>query len=202
MTVNARNADSDMALHLVIKRNSAKAVKRLLAAGADANAKGAGGVTPLSLAIQYSTADVMARLLGARAKVNATDKKGQSALYLAAGMAQDKALLLLKWGAAINMRTKAGFTPLLNATRTGHLGNMELLIAKGATVNTSNKYDVTPLHWAAGFAKSAAIMLLLDAKANEQAKDENGRTSFAWAKLMGNLEGSKGYWALNRAQYK
>jgi ankyrin repeat protein len=38
---------------LAIKRNSAKAVKRLLAAGADANAKGAGGVTPLPLAIQY-----------------------------------------------------------------------------------------------------------------------------------------------------
>jgi ankyrin repeat protein len=35
-----------------------------------------------------------------------------------------------------------------------------------------------------------------------KAKDENGRTPFAWAKLMGNLEGSKGYWALNRAQYK
>ena len=39
-------------------------------------------------------------------------------------------------------------------------------------------------------------------RANVKAKDENGRTPFAWAKLMGNLEGSKGYWALNRAQYK
>jgi ankyrin repeat protein len=144
----------------------------------------------------------MTRLLGARAKVNATDKRGQSALYLAAGVARDKTLLLLKRGATINMRTKAGFTPLLNATRTGHLGNMELLIAKGAKVNMSNKYGVTPLHWAAGFGKSAAVMMLLDAKANVKAKDENGRTPFAWAKLMGNLEGSKGYWALNRAQYK
>ena len=157
---------------------------------------------PLSLATQYSTADVMTRLLVKRAKVNATDKTGQSALYLAAGLAKNKTLLLLNRGATINMRTKAGFTPLLNATRTGHLGNIELLISKGAKVNIPNKYGVTPLHWAAGFGKSAAVMLLLDAKANVKAKDENGRTPFQWAQLMGNLEGSKGYWALNRGRYK
>jgi ankyrin repeat protein len=79
---------------------------------------------------------------------------------------------------------------------------MQMLISKGANVNSSNHYGVTPLHWAAGFGESAAVMMLLTAKANVKVKDKNGRTPFEWSKLMGNLEGSKGYWALNRAQYK
>ena len=144
----------------------------------------------------------MARLIAAGAKVNATDREGRSTLYIASAVSAKKAELLLKHGAIVNKRTKTGFTPLLNATRAGQVNTMRMLISKGAKVNLSNQYGVTPLHWAAGFGDSAAVLLLLDAKANVKLKDKNGRTAYEWSILMGNLEGSAGYWALNRARYK
>ena len=50
----------------------------------------------------------------------------------------------------------------------------ELLIAKGADVNTKNKYGVTPLHFAAGYGRKETVELLITKGADVSAKVVSG----------------------------
>ena len=64
-----------------------------------------------------------------------------------------------------------------------------------------NKYGSTPLHYAVKRGKSANIQPLLDAGADAKAKNEEGKTPWDLAQKNEKLKGTKGYWALNDAQY-
>ena len=48
--------------------------------------------------------------------------------------------------------------------------------------------------------KASVIMALLEAGADVKAKDQDGKTPWDYAQKT--LKGTKGYWALNDAQYK
>ena len=71
----------------------------------------------------------------------------------------------------------------------------------GADVMARNKYGGTSLHYAANYGTPANVQALLDAGADAKAKNKDGKTPWDYAKENEKLKGTKGYWALNDAQY-
>ena len=107
----------------------------------------------------------------------------------------------LDGGADFMARDENGFTPLHIAARWGTPANNQLLLAAGADVMARAGDGSTPLHFAAGFGTPANIQALLDAGADAKAKNEEGITPWDLAQENEKLKGTKGYWALNDAQY-
>jgi ankyrin repeat protein len=70
-----------------------------------------------------------------------------------------------------------------------------------ADVMARNKWGFTPLHFAARIGTPANIQALLDANADAKVKNEKGKTPWDLAQENEKLKGTKGYWALNDAQY-
>ena len=69
-----------------------------------------------------------------------------------------------------------GWTPLHMAAIGGNKDIAELLIAKGADVNTKDDKGMTPLHWSASTRVKEVTELLLAKGADFNAKDNNGKT--------------------------
>ena len=111
-------------------------------------------------------------------------------------------------GADVMARYQGGSTPLHWAARFGNPANIQALLDAGADVMARNKYSWTPLHSAADCVyrcKPGVIQALLDAgadaKAKNKAKNKAGKTPWDQAQKNEKLKDTKGYWALNDAQY-
>ncbi len=110
----------------------------------------------------------------------------------------------LDGGADVMSRDEDGGTPLHFAAVFSNPANIQALLAAGADVMARTEDGSTPLHLAAKcnyFCKSGAIQALLDAGADAKAKNKEGKTPWDLAQENYELEGTKGYWALNDAQY-
>jgi cytohesin len=92
-------------------------------------------------------------------------------------------------------------TPLHWASSYGTPINIKALLDIGADVMARGKDGETPLHMAAREDDQAIILALLDAGADAKAKDEKARSPWDYAQENKSLKGTKGYWALNDAQY-
>ena len=110
---------------------------------------------------------------------------------------------LLAAGADITARHECGSTPLHSAASFGTAETIQALLDAGADVMAEEGDGWTPLHRAASCFEcpSENIRLLLAAGASVMAKDEDGKTPWDYAKENEKLKGTKGYWALNDAQY-
>ena len=104
-------------------------------------------------------------------------------------------------GPDVMARDKAGRTPLHWAAQYGTHANVQVLLAAGADVMARNQGGATPLHWDASSDTPATIQPLLDAGADAKAKNKQGKTPWDLAQEYDKLKGTKGYWALNAAQY-
>src|SRR5499425_3022598 len=80
-------------------------------------------------------------------------------------------------------RDEGGSTALHHAAGYGPLANVELLIDKGADVNTKNRRRSTPLHWA--IHDEAKVRLLLSKGADINARQAQGRTPLYMAAMLG-----------------
>ena len=98
-------------------------------------------------------------------------------------------------------RTEDGKTPLHMAVLWGTPRLIQVLLTAGAKVMARDKDGETPLHMAAREDDPAIILALLDAGADAKAKDEKARSPWDYAQENNSLKGTKGYWALNDAQY-
>ena len=79
---------------------------------------------------------------------------------------------------------------------------VQAVLDDGANVMERDENGSTPLHWAASGSTPANIQALLDAGADAKTKNKNGKTPWDLAQENEELKGTKGYWALNDAQYK
>ena len=68
------------------------------------------------------------------------------------------------------------FTPLINASISGHDDVVKLLLDAGAEPNMTDTMATTPLHEAAGNGHIIVVKILLDARDDPNTTDENGRT--------------------------
>lgn len=120
-----------------VKDNDIKAVKELIASGADVNWQNErNGYTPLMIAACLRNHEEMAKLLISEgADIDHQNKRGTTSLILACSFnCVEMAKLLISEGADINIRGKDGETALIAA---GCLSQelVELLLSKGADVN-------------------------------------------------------------------
>ncbi|MCL4361713.1 ankyrin repeat domain-containing protein [Candidatus Dependentiae bacterium] len=87
----------------------------------------------------------------------------------------------------IEARNSFGETPLCTACRCGKIEIMEMLISKGAQINSQDNYGMSPLHLALGHYcerienSQNVIMKFLDYAPNVNAKDKRGETPLHFA---------------------
>ena len=78
---------------------------------------------------------------------------------------------------------------LLNAIRKSDVAGVKSLLAQGVNVNTTYRYDRTPLSFACDRGNVEIVKLLLDAGATVNAKDSfYGATPLTWASSKGYVE--------------
>jgi uncharacterized protein len=76
----------------------------------------------------------------------------------------------------LEVRDRAGRTPLINAALGGKVELLHLLLSLGADCNASDKAGFTPLHFAAQDYLEEIANLLIDHGAVVDARDEHGNT--------------------------
>ena len=162
-----------------------KAVRMLIAAGADVNAKDAEGKTALMYACEYGFANIVRALLkaGAGAEVKARTAGGWTAwLYAFCNQSKRTMERLVQAGAEevidVAAKDRLDRTPLLLASECGQQAAMRVLIEAGADVNAKDKlFGMTPLMYACEKRNAEAVQMLIAAGADVNAKDEDGRTA-------------------------
>ena len=152
-------------------------------------------------------ADVQAEL-DAGADARARDDYGNTPLNWAAQLSTPATIqALLAAGADLMARNKDGRTPLHRAAKSDTPANIQALLDAGADVMARKKDGRTPLHSAVecfsweSFCDVGRIQVLLHAGADAKAKNKEGKTPWDLVQKNERLKGTKGYWALNDAQY-
>ena len=206
--VNARDNNSKTALHHAASRGHSDVMQMLLDRKADVNAIDDDGYTPLHCAAKNGHVNAVKTCLSNGADVNIVD----TALHLAAYAGHSDVMqMLLDRKADVNAMDDDGYTPLHCAAKNGHVNAVKTCLSNGADVNTKihdaascehsdedsldsegyvkRKYNInkTALHLAAYYGHSEVMQVLLDNKADVNARDIDGTTPLHYAAYSGNL---------------
>ncbi len=177
------------------------------------NAKDQGGSTPLHNAAGRGEMAVAKFLLANGADINSRARQGFTPLHNAARFDQKGMIeLLLAHHAEVNSKSPEGVTPLHLAAAKGFLSLTETLLANGADPNAEMSgtaiepfhidreyagaqdpayFAATPLHYAAASGHLAIVKMLLDHKADVNAKSQGGQTPLFMAVERDRLEVAK-----------
>ena len=181
------SADSTTALYHATVNGDGAMVELLIANGADVNSTGSAGYTALEVAGMNDSLDIVKILLEHGADPNQRNLlwENGTALHSVVNFGKFKAAqMLMDAGADVNLATDGGMTPLISMLRIGRFALSEAL-------------EIT--------------RLLLDAGANPNHQDAEGRSALHYAKYgevielliergaIVNLQDNKGQTALHRA---
>ena len=157
--INGRNMQGDTALHIAVKGGHKNLVVALCDSNADMVAKGHCGYTPFVIALQSGHKEIVQFFLE-RLKIEIT-KPLKSGHYP------------LDWAAlGKDLEVKM---------RGGNVEVIELLIEKGADVNSRSKNGASPIRWAANSGHAKAVRCLLDHGAYVDAVNDDGDTALMGA---------------------
>jgi uncharacterized protein len=179
-------------LHAAAWQGDAARIAQLLAAGANPNSRDGHGRTPLHVATFARRPEALRALAQGGADLGALEDDRYDAVTIAA-VADDEATLalLLQLGASAKLITsRYDGSALIAAAHLGHDGVVRQLIAAGAPLDHVNN-----LHWTAlieaivlgqgGARHVATLQALVEAGANTQLADREGRTPLALARSRG-----------------
>ncbi len=179
-------------LHAAAWQGDAARIAQLLAGGADPNSRDSHGRTPLHVATFAKRRDAVRALAQGGADLGALENDRYDAVTIAA-VADDEATLalLLQLGASAKLITsRYDGTALIAAAHLGHDGVVRRLIQAGAPLDHVNN-----LHWTAlieaivlgqgGPRHVATLQALVEAGADTQLADREGRTPLALARSRG-----------------
>ena len=182
-------------LHAAAHAGDAARIAALAAGGADLNARDGHGRTPLHVATFAKQRAAVQALAKAGAKLDLLEHDRYDAVTIASVANDEETLkLLLSLGASAKQVTsRYDGTALIAAAHLGHAGVVKQLIAAGAPLDHVNN-----LHWTAliesivlgdgGARHQATLKALVDAGANLQLADREGRTPLQLAKSRGYAE--------------
>jgi ankyrin repeat protein len=179
-------------LHAAAWQGDAARIAQLLAGGADPSSRDGHGRTPLHVATFAQRREAVRALAQGGADLGALENDRYDAVTIAA-VADDEATLalLLQLGASARLITsRYDGTALIAAAHLGHDGVVRQLIAAGAPLDHVNN-----LHWTAlieaivlgqgGPRHVATMQALMEAGANTQLADREGRTPLVLARSRG-----------------
>ncbi|MBP7283433.1 MAG: ankyrin repeat domain-containing protein [Leptospiraceae bacterium] len=129
--------------------------------------------------------------LKTKVNVNATDSREMTPLLIAAGDNNlEMVKLLVEAGADVNRKHKeTGKNALIQAASNGHLDILRYLLARpGVLVNAKDKEGKTALIHAVFNARKDAVNLLLDNKANPNARTNVDESALSFALKGGRPE--------------
>ena len=179
-------------LHAAAHRGDAAAAQALIQSGAAVDARDSHGRTPLHVATHARQHEVIRVLARAGADLNALDRDRYDTVTIAAVADDEPTLdLLLSLGTrAGNITSRWDGTALIAAAHLGHDGVVRRLIRAGAPLDHVNN-----LHWTAaieavvlgdgGPRHQACLQAVVDAGANLQLADRDGRTPLQLARQRG-----------------
>jgi ankyrin repeat protein len=188
------NADRD--LFAAIKEDNASEVGRLVATGANVNVKhdqSYDGLPPLAWAGAWGSTKAAELLIARGANVNGGNRYGSTPLHVAAyNQKPAMVALLVRKGGDINARTDNGWTPLHKAMERLAMAPanktppaeevatvvsvVELLLANGAAVDIQGSKVGMPIHVAALTGQKALVQMLIDKRADANARSDDGQT--------------------------
>ncbi|CAJ1365695.1 unnamed protein product, partial [Effrenium voratum] len=195
------DATGASALHLAVLGGHLVFTQELIAASCDVNARDHQDKTPLHIASAEGYAELALELLVAGAGANDLDSMGQTPLHAASFTENlDLISVLLDHGVDPTLRDAHGRTAAFIAAEKGKISFLSLLLEKepGLALIPNNEFW-TPLHVAAWGMQSVknftrplkfleSLKLLLTAKAEADAKDENCCTPMHRAAQAGNSD--------------
>eukprot|EP00899_Mesostigma_viride_P015913 jgi/Mesvir1/24322/Mv11006-RA.1 len=113
----------------------------------------------------------------------------------------DKLKRKIAAGADVNERSAGGYTPLLYASRGGHLPAVSLLLQHGADVHACTSAGrSSALHRAAAAGHVDVVRRLLQAGASDSAQDADGMTPLHRAAAANQVECFRALWEQGGAQ--
>ena len=178
-------------LHDAAKAGDTTKISQLLNQGSDINVKGCFNIeTPLNTAVVANNIEVVRLFISRGAQLNVTDQFGNTPLHAAAERNNIPIMqVLIAANADLHAKEKTtGATPLHIASLKGHLEAMRTLLDGGAGIENVNNVGQSPLFSAVVGKQLEAVRLLLSRRASKSAKDTNGRTPLALARLILNNE--------------
>ena len=167
------------------------AIRALIKQKGDVNAPQPDGATALHWATHWDDMETVELLLSSGATVNVKNDYGVTPISLASENANLLAVQrLIKAGADVNAASSTGETPLMTAVRAGSIPVIKALIAAGADVNAKGGgRDQTALHWAVAQKQREIMRVLIDAKADLNARTELRREFVSFSR--GNPQGGR-----------
>ncbi len=175
------------ALMAAVKTGDRELMALLMKAGAPVNASNGKGGTVLMYAMLSGDPAVARTVLDAGAEIGPVTTTGWDALMIAtAKNFADLAQLLLAHGADANRQDIYGWTPLMRAAHEGYEQTLGVLLAvRGLDLALVDERGRTALHHAAFSGRADVVRSLLDAGADPQVRDGDGRRPSELAKAVG-----------------
>lgn len=154
--------------------------------------KNYGGYTLLHLGAIAGATEACKALLTTGLDIDSVDAKGCTALHMAAAGGHASTVQVLLDGGASITRNKANKTPLHDATWSGHKSVVEILVphAKEAGLLNATGHDGrAAIHCASLSRDPVFVETLLNAGANADIIDKQGRTPLDWASHLTKASG-------------
>lgn len=200
--INQPDMNGDTPLIVAIKNGKTVIVDLLISKGADINQPNKIGDTPLIIAAQQGNIAIARRLVKNDANIITRGSGNKTAVEKANGLVTTfllKKIKHFKWlahelreachyrnrakverliesKAPVDWLDKKGWTPLTISSYEGYIEIVQLLISKGANVNTAVKtIEQTPLYIASEKGETDIVKLLITKGANVNTVEKTGR---------------------------
>jgi len=190
MVAGGTAAEGDLRLVDAVRGKDQALIRELLKARVDVNVKGHDGSTALLWAAHWNDAATADLLIRAGADVNIANDLRTTPLSLACTNA-NAALVerLLAAGANPNTPIATGETPIMTCASSGSVEAVRALIGRGADVNAKeSSQNQTALMWAAAEHHADVVKVLVDNKADLQARTRRGFSALHFAAREGDLD--------------